>query len=113
MADTRCITANRLAEESQAIQRRGRNLVLLLGLPVALGAFFVHPLVGLRPRAFAPHPPGACGGFAGASRGPAAPGCPKCGSAMVKRKARQGASAGQQFWGCSQYPACRGTRALQ
>ncbi|PYG04531.1 MULTISPECIES: nuclease-related domain-containing protein [unclassified Thioalkalivibrio] len=44
---------------------------------------------------------------------PAAPGCPKCGSAMVKRKARKGASAGQQFWGCSQYPACRGIRALQ
>ncbi len=47
MADTRYITANRLTEESQAIQRRGRNLVLLLGLPLALGAFFVHPLVGL------------------------------------------------------------------
>ncbi|WP_018137806.1 MULTISPECIES: nuclease-related domain-containing protein [unclassified Thioalkalivibrio] len=47
MADTRYVTANRLTEESKAIQRRGRNLVLLLGLPVALGGFFVHPLVGL------------------------------------------------------------------
>ena len=34
--------------------------------------------------------------------------CPKCRSAMVKRKVRQGARAGQEFWGCSQYPKCRG-----
>lgn len=36
--------------------------------------------------------------------------CPNCGSAMVKRNARRGANAGQEFFGCSQYPACRGTR---
>jgi restriction system protein len=36
--------------------------------------------------------------------------CPKCGSAMVKRNARRGTNAGQAFFGCSQYPACRGTR---
>jgi restriction system protein len=39
---------------------------------------------------------------------PVTPECPKCSSAMVKRKARQGARAGQEFWGCSQYPKCRG-----
>ena len=38
--------------------------------------------------------------------------CPKCGSAMVRRVARQGASAGSAFWGCSQFPACRGTKAV-
>ncbi|WP_019627212.1 nuclease-related domain-containing protein [Thioalkalivibrio sp. ALJT] len=47
MADTRYVTANRLTEESKAIQTRGRNLALILGLPVALGAFFLHPLAGL------------------------------------------------------------------
>jgi restriction system protein len=36
--------------------------------------------------------------------------CPKCGGAMVKRNARRGANAGQAFFGCSQYPSCRGTR---
>lgn len=36
--------------------------------------------------------------------------CPKCGSDMVKRNARRGTNAGQAFFGCSQYPACRGTR---
>lgn len=35
--------------------------------------------------------------------------CPVCGSAMVKRTAKKGATAGQQFWGCSRYPGCRGT----
>lgn len=38
--------------------------------------------------------------------------CPKCGEAMVKRIARQGANAGQAFWGCSRYPKCRGIRSI-
>lgn len=38
------------------------------------------------------------------------PDCPLCGSAMVKRTARKGANAGNEFWGCSAYPGCRGTR---
>lgn len=38
------------------------------------------------------------------------PACPTCGSSMVRRTARRGASAGAQFWGCSRFPGCRGTR---
>lgn len=38
------------------------------------------------------------------------PSCPTCGSQMVLRTARQGANAGNQFWGCSNYPKCRGPR---
>lgn len=38
------------------------------------------------------------------------PQCPLCGSAMVKRTAKKGANAGNEFWGCSAYPRCRGTR---
>ena len=34
--------------------------------------------------------------------------CPKCGSTMVKRIAKQGANAGKAFWGCSDFPQCRG-----
>ena len=37
-----------------------------------------------------------------------APICPKCGSTMQRRTARRGRYAGKQFWGCSEYPACRG-----
>jgi restriction system protein len=36
------------------------------------------------------------------------PSCPKCGSFMVKRTAKQGANTGNMFWGCSKYPQCRG-----
>lgn len=36
------------------------------------------------------------------------PRCPKCGSKMVLRTARQGKYAGRQFWGCSMYPSCNG-----
>ena len=39
------------------------------------------------------------------------PSCPKCGSSMVKRTAKRGDMAGTAFWGCSQYPSCRGTKA--
>lgn len=39
-----------------------------------------------------------------------APDCPKCRSPMVRRTAQKGSNAGSQFWGCSRYPACRGTR---
>lgn len=38
--------------------------------------------------------------------------CPQCGRAMVRRVAKQGAHAGDSFWGCSRFPSCRGTRPL-
>jgi restriction system protein len=33
--------------------------------------------------------------------------CPKCGTQMVKRVARKGKKAGEEFWGCSDFPKCR------
>ncbi|MBS0328124.1 MAG: restriction endonuclease [Proteobacteria bacterium] len=36
--------------------------------------------------------------------------CPRCGSRMVLRTTKKGAGVGSKFWGCSRYPACRGTR---
>jgi DNA topoisomerase-1 len=38
---------------------------------------------------------------------PNAPPCPKCGSPMVKRNGTRG-----EFWGCSTFPNCKGTRSL-
>lgn len=35
--------------------------------------------------------------------------CSKCGSPMVLRVAKSGKNVGQKFWGCSKFPACRGT----
>ena len=36
--------------------------------------------------------------------------CPNCGGAMVIRTAGRGPRRGSQFYGCTKYPACRGTR---
>lgn len=36
------------------------------------------------------------------------PACPKCGSEMILRTAKNGANQGDKFWGCSNYPKCRG-----
>lgn len=38
------------------------------------------------------------------------PTCPDCGKPMQKRKAKAGKNAGQEFWGCTGYPACKGSR---
>ncbi len=38
--------------------------------------------------------------------------CPKCGNAMKQKTARQGPNTGNKFWGCSQYPRCRGIRPI-
>lgn len=41
-----------------------------------------------------------------------APKCPICGKPMLKRMQKRGQKQGQEFWGCSDYPNCRGTRPL-
>lgn len=38
------------------------------------------------------------------------PVCPFCGNPMVRRVEKHGKNAGEEFWGCGQYPHCRGTR---
>ena len=40
------------------------------------------------------------------------PVCPDCGKPMKLRTARTGRRIGQQFWGCSGYPDCKGTQPL-
>jgi four helix bundle suffix protein len=40
------------------------------------------------------------------------PQCPQCGAQMALRTAKTGKNAGQQFWGCTQYPDCKGTIQL-
>lgn len=41
------------------------------------------------------------------------PKCPECGSEMVIRQARTGKHAGEKFWGCSNYPECKGIVAIE
>lgn len=40
------------------------------------------------------------------------PPCPVCGKPMALRTARKGPQPGSQFWGCSGYPKCKGTKKL-
>ena len=47
-----------------------------------------------------------------AARPAGSPACPVCQSAMVRRTAKRGANSGNEFWGCSRYPGCKGIRAI-
>ena len=38
----------------------------------------------------------------------ATPSCPVCQQTMVLRTAKNGSNTGNNFWGCSQFPKCRG-----
>jgi hypothetical protein len=38
--------------------------------------------------------------------------CPKCGIPMVKRKATKGENAGNEFYGCVNYPRCREVKGV-
>jgi restriction system protein len=38
--------------------------------------------------------------------------CPKCGSPMILRTARNGDNQGKQFWGCTRFPKCRTVRQI-
>jgi len=40
------------------------------------------------------------------------PMCPTCNTPMVLREARRGPRMGEKFWGCVNFPKCRGTRSL-
>lgn len=56
--------------------------------------------------------PGTVAGFAAGGTGNTSPACPRCGSPMVRRRARRGSNAGGEFWGCKHYPGCRGTLSV-
>lgn len=49
-----------------------------------------------------------CSAYAEAKPAELPPRCPKCGAAMVRRRATRGPNAGKEFFGCSKYPQCTG-----
>jgi hypothetical protein len=75
----------------------------LLGMPIPVGT----PIV-IQSQRSASSPAAAT--FQGTQIQPGGPNCPRCGSRMVRRTARRGYRVGRQFWGCSRYPSCSGTR---
>lgn len=40
------------------------------------------------------------------------PACPQCAGQMALRTAKAGPNTGQQFWGCTHYPECKGTQKI-
>lgn len=44
--------------------------------------------------------------------GSGSPACPQCGKPMLKRMQKRGQMQGREFWGCSDYPNCRGVRNM-
>ena len=38
--------------------------------------------------------------------------CPICAKPMARRTAKRGSNSGSEFWGCTGYPSCRGTRPI-
>ena len=46
------------------------------------------------------------------SREADAPTCPVCGKPMIRRVAKKGINSGREFWSCSAYPQCNGTRNI-
>lgn len=101
------VTSGRFTDEAKAFAD-GRNIRLVDG-PKLFG--MIKQAKASAAVARGPETPG---------RGPAAtptastaamaPSCPGCASAMVLRTAKRGANAGSEFWGCTKYPACKGTR---
>jgi DNA topoisomerase-1 len=47
-----------------------------------------------------------------APAGAEAPPCPNCGGSMVLRQAFRGRARGNSFWGCANYPSCKGIVSL-
>lgn len=41
------------------------------------------------------------------------PKCPKCNKAMIKRSAKKGKTVGAEFWGCCDFPRCRGVVSIK
>lgn len=78
----------------------GRNIELVDGAELNEIIRRVQPQAAAAPKLATPQPN-------------ATPACPTCGRGMVKRTAKKGANAGNEFWGCSNYPQCRGVVPIE
>jgi len=92
------VTSGMFTDEARAFAV-GRNIELMDGK--ALHALIRGVSVPAKAAAASPVPTPA-----------GSPACPVCQSAMVRRTAKRGANSGNEFWGCSHYPGCKGTRVI-
>ncbi|WP_416758392.1 restriction endonuclease [Roseateles sp. So40a] len=100
------VTSGRFTSEA-ADFARGRNVELIDG------EHLVRLLSEIRPRHDAARVEPVMESPKTGQPGPSsAPACPLCAAPMVRRVAKRGPGAGDYFFGCSTYPACRGTRRV-
>jgi len=104
------VTSGSFTEEAIAFAS-GRNVTLVDG-PKLFGLIQQAKAArGNQGRAEAPVQQRSVTPFASAAAAPALA-CPTCSSSMVRRIAKRGDNAGKAFWGCADYPSCRGTRPI-
>ena len=85
-----------------------RLLQRYLGLAATAPAGFQAPTVARGPGQHPQAPAGERSATPSAVHSTAGQICAKCGSAMVLRTAKTGANQGGKFWGCPNFPRCRG-----
>ncbi len=102
------VTSGRFTDDAKSFAN-GRNLTLMGGTDLLS---FIKRAQTARPTGVVPSPSTPVMAQPSSSVS-AVPACPVCGKSMVKRTAKHGGSAGNVFWGCSGYPACRGTRQIE
>lgn len=99
---------DRALTEALAVRAQAEQDLKELGAPVPASSVALsvtrppQPIPQPRgvPRSTTPPQPNTMGRFG-------VPNCPRCGSPMRRRSGRYG-----RFWGCSQYPRCKGTRKI-
>jgi restriction system protein len=101
------VTSGRFTEDARAFAK-GRNLSLMDGEALFALIRAARGARGEEAVREAKDVPVAARADAGAAPS-SAPACPRCAGQMVRRLAKQGARAGESFWGCGAFPKCRGT----
>lgn len=99
------VTSGQFTPDAQAFAQ-GRNVRLIDGTKLS-GLLHQARVAAREAELSGPAIPGRSAASVPAS----APACPACNAAMVRRTARKGANVGAEFWGCSRFPECRGTRS--
>lgn len=99
------VASGRFTAEAQTFAK-GRNITLIAGPDLLKLIKRARAGGASKPAAVEPAV------VAAASTTNTAPLCPLCAKAMVQRVAKRGGTSGGAFWGCSAFPACRGTRQV-
>lgn len=106
------VTSGRFTDEANAFAK-GRNVSLIDG--PALHALILRargPASAAATTEQADPPAMKPAATAASSRSQDVPSCPICAKPMARRTAKRGSNAGNEFWGCTGYPSCRGTRPI-